>query len=92
LDDVRNAASDALASLGAKVETSTVGTTLSGKTGWRLMSFFGENVTIELSPDDDVVHVNVTSDQSRGQLLDLSRRTQKNVGTILNAMETRLSS
>jgi hypothetical protein len=92
LEKVRDAASDALASLGAKAELSSDGNTVSGKTGWSLMSFFGERVEINLEPQGDHVLVSVTSKQSRGQLLDLSHRNQKNVGSVLGAMTARLGS
>jgi hypothetical protein len=92
LDEVRSAARDALTSLGADVESDQDATTISGKTGWSMFSFFGERVRIDLDPGDADVSVSVTSEQSRGQLLDLSRRNQKNVGSILNSMETRLRS
>jgi hypothetical protein len=92
LEDVRIAASDALASLGAKVEVSNDSRTVSGKTGWSLMSFSGENVEINLEPQGDNVLVPVTSKQSRGQLFDLGNRNQKNVGSVLNAMSKRLGS
>ena len=54
--------------------------------------FFGERVKVTLAPHDDAVAVTVVSEQSRGQLIDLGRRNQKNVGAILNAMATRLGS
>ena len=92
LEDVRAAASDALASLGAKVDVSSDRKTISGKTGWSAMSFFGEHVEINLKPQGDRVLVSVTSKQSRGQLLDLARKNEKNVGSVLNAMPTRLGS
>ena len=91
LEEVRTAASDALASLGADVEVSSDGKTVSGKTGWSLMSF-GEHVEISLEPQGKKVLLSVTSKQSRGQLLDLGKRNEKNVGFILNTMSTRLPS
>jgi hypothetical protein len=90
--DVMTAATDALRSLGADIEDGSDGTTVSGKTGWSMFSFFGERVRIDLEQVDDDVRVTVTSRQSRGQFLDLSRRNQKNVGTVLNAMAMRLGS
>lgn len=92
LEEAKAAASDALASLGAEVEVSSDGKIVSGKTGWSLMSFFGESVEIKLEPLGDQVLVSVTSKQSRGQLLDLGKRNQKNVGSVLNTMSTRLPS
>ena len=68
------------------------GRTVSGKTGWSLMSFFGENVEIKLEPRGDQVLVSVTSKQSRGQPLDLGKGNQKNVGSVPNSMATRLPS
>ena len=92
LEEAKAAASDALASLGAEVEVSGDGRTVFWKTGWSLMSFFGENVEIKLEPQGHQVLVSVTSKQSRGQLLDLGKRNQKNVGSVLNTMSTRLPS
>lgn len=91
LDEARDAASDALASLGATVEVSADGKRLSGTTGWSLMSF-GEHVEIDLQARGDAVGVTVTSRQRRAQFLDLGRRNPKNVGEIFNAMATRLRS
>jgi hypothetical protein len=92
LDEVRDAASDAIESLGAKVEVSSDKMTLSGTTGWTLFSF-GENVQVSLKPEEDDVHVTVRSAQRvRVALLDLGRRNQKNVASVLNAMTTRLGS
>jgi hypothetical protein len=91
LEDVRSAASDALSSLGAAVEVSEDGTMLSAKTGWTLFSF-GQRIEVELRPDADTVDVGVTSTQNRFQVADLGKRNHKNVGTVLNAMETRLGS
>lgn len=45
LEEVREAASDALASLGAKVEVGEDGMSLSGTTGWTLFSFWGEGAS-----------------------------------------------
>ena len=90
LEETRAAACDALASLGADVDVSGDGMTVRGKTGWSLMSF-GENVNIELEPQDDEVLVAVSSKQ-RFQLFDLSKRNQRNVGSVLNTMSTRLPS
>jgi hypothetical protein len=90
LDDVRDAARDALAGLGAEVEVSADGTTLTGATGWTLFSF-GENVQITLTPQTDDVLVSVQSQQRvRVALLDLGGRNRKNVGSVLGAMATRL--
>ena len=91
VDEARDAASDALASLGATVEVSADGKSVSGTTGWSLMSF-GEHVEIDLRSEGDGVEVSVKSMQRRGQFRDLSRRNDKPVGKILNAMETRLRS
>ena len=90
IEEVREAAADALRSLGAEVEVSENGATVSGTTGWSLMSFFGEKVTINLEPEGDAVRADVHSKQSRGQFLDLGRRNQKNVGSILSSMSSRL--
>lgn len=89
LEEVRAAASDALSSLGANVEVSEDGTTLSAKTGWSLLSF-GQRIEVQLRPDADSVDVGVTSTQNRFQVADLGKMNQKNVGTILSTMETRL--
>jgi hypothetical protein len=92
MEDVQSAAEDALTSLGAEIAAAPDDMAITGRTGWSMFSFFGERVRIELHPSGDDVRVSVTSEQSRGQLLDLSRRNEKNVGTILNSMETRLRS
>lgn len=90
LEEVRTAASDALTSIGAKVEVSDDGTTLSGTTGWTLFSF-GEKLEIELKPRGDKVDVRVHSTQRvRIALADLGSRNRKNVGAVVNAMATRL--
>jgi hypothetical protein len=92
VDEVRDAASDALASLGAKIEESEDRMSLVGTTGWTLFSF-GEKVQVTLQSRKDGVHVTVHSTQRvRIALADLGKRNQKNVGSVLNAMATRLSS
>jgi hypothetical protein len=90
LDEVRRVASDALATLGAEVEISADGTTLSGRTGWTLFSF-GENVEITLDPHDDGTQASVSSaHRLRSSRFDLGSTNRKNVGSILASMAGRL--
>lgn len=91
LEPTREAAHDALLSLGSEVEESADGSVLSGKTGWTAFSF-GEDVVITLEPENDVTtRVTVGSSQRvRVALLDLGSRNRRNVGTVLNAMASRL--
>jgi hypothetical protein len=92
IEAVRSAASDALTSIGCTVATSSDGTTLSGRTGWSLFSF-GENAEVVLDPQDDGVHVTVRSaHRLRTSVLDLGSRNQKNVGSVLASMASRLPS
>lgn len=90
LEQVREAAHDALSSLGSEVEESEDGRVLSGKTGFTAFSF-GEKVESALVPDGDTTTVTVGSSQRvRIALLDLGRRNRRNVGAVLNAMASRL--
>lgn len=91
LEPTREAAHDALLSLGSEVEESPDGKVLSGKTGWTAFSF-GEDVVITLEAEDDAsTKVTVESSQRlRIALLDLGARNRRNVGTVLNAMASRL--
>lgn len=88
METARNAAWDALASLGAEVNEE--GNQLRAVTGWSLFSF-GEHVEVELTQQDEEVLVTVRSRQKRGQTLDVSRRNHKNVGSVLSRMSLRLS-
>ena len=89
IDDARQAAWDALATLGAEVTVSDDGTSLEAKTGWSLFSF-GEVVHVDLQTQGDEVEATVKSRQNRAQMLDVSRRNHKNVGSVLTAMSARL--
>ena len=90
IEQVREAARDALLSLGSEVEESDDGNVLSGKTGFTVFSF-GENVEITLDPEGDTTAVTVRSSQrARIALMDLGSRNRKNVGTVLTAMASRL--
>lgn len=90
IEQVREAAHDALLSLGSAVEESDGGNVLSGKTGFTAFSF-GENVVITLVPEGDATKVTVESSQRvRVALLDLGSRNRRNVGTVLTAIASRL--
>lgn len=90
LEEVRDAAHDALLALGAEVTESEDGTVLSGRTGWTLFSF-GEVVRVTLAPGDGAVGVTVESSQRvRVALMDLGGRNRKNVGSVLSSMASRL--
>jgi hypothetical protein len=91
IQQVREAAHDALLSLGSEVTESEDGNVLSGKTGWTTFSF-GETVEITLEPSDGAVTAEVESRQRmKVALLDLGHRNRRNVGAVLNAMASRLA-
>ena len=56
-------------------------------------SLYWERVYVALKPEEEDVHVTVRSAAKlRVAQLDLGRRNQKNVASVLNAMTTRLGS
>lgn len=90
IEKVREAAHDALLSLGSEVEESDDGNVLSGRTGWTVFSF-GERVSIALQPEGDSTTMSVESTSRLPfAVADLGRRNRKNVGTVLTLVAARL--